>query len=948
MARQHHADAVYRVADLFRDRCLTGGRSLLWPDRQAWTPENVDALWDAFMGHPDTGKESFLEKWRKQLADRSPDVHRVAADALALYYLFPAQIGRAAKLAAVEKVIGWKLAAEGDPPDFPLLAEAFEQGIGHGGIYYSTGQPQQVAFYLRFARRVLEDRVDPRDAEASRRLADAVVGEVKGSASARHVLLHLLFPDRFESISSKAHKDLIVATFPEEAAGADDVDDALFNIRRALGQELGKPDFDFYDDADLYERWNKPKATSGATDKTPNPDPRQSADAARAAVEAIYPDPAVRLTCLTLLADAVERAHAVSPASWGVTLHPNRVRLNVGEAQASVLRVGGPYLVLDRDALDPPLRQRVDAEMAGGPWSGAVYASMPYAYGAHLPSARLEELLPLVREAHLRFVERSAGQVRTRIAFYRSHSPGVLAYLREELGRDLPDPVYALDNGTPPSGPRWWVEKTHTRGWDYRNDGPFAVGRALAVPTRAANGADVYRSMREARPGDAVLHFTDLEAITGLSRVAGPAEEIDTLPGFDWDLPRSYVVPLADHRPLDPPLPREVLFGPPHSDRLAQVARSSGASLFYAGDDELRPKGGAYLTPAPPELVAILREAYRGLSGRDLVPADWDDVLVDRPVPEPSTLAPPTLDDLAAATHLDRAELEELEGLLLDKKQLVLEGPPGSGKTYLADLLARWFVGAPLTGEADERVETVQFHQSYGYEDFVQGIRPVTDEGGQLRYRVVPGIFARLCGLAARNPDRRFVLVVDEINRGNLARIFGELLLLLEYRDKRVRLPYGAGDDGAGASLAIPRNLYLIGTMNATDRSLALIDYALRRRFYFYRLLPVAGGRAPVLERWLEKQDLPEEDRRAVLGIFLALNARIERELSADFQVGHSYFMRHDLGTPAGLDRLWRRAVLPLLEEYFHGARDRDAALAGFAFDRLLAASEAAQTSDGA
>ncbi len=149
--------------------------------------------------------------------------------------------------------------------------------------------------------------------------------------------------------------------------------------------------------------------------------------------------------------------------------------------------------------------------------------------------------------------------------------------------------------------------------------------------------------------------------------------------------------------------------------------------------------------------------------------------------------------------------LDEIESLLLDKKQIIFEGPPGSGKTFLADLFARYFTENPLEGEHDERIEVVQFHQSYGYEDFVQGIRPVTDGEGRLQYRVMPGIFLQHCERARANPDKRFVLIIDEINRGNLSRIFGELLMLLEYRDKKVRLPYAAGD-GAGGAVASCRS----------------------------------------------------------------------------------------------------------------------------------------------
>src|SRR5262249_1797584 len=150
----------------------------------------------------------------------------------------------------------------------------------------------------------------------------------------------------------------------------------------------------------------------------------------------------------------------------------------------------------------------------------------------------------------------------------------------------------------------------------------------------------------------------------------------------------------------------------------------------------------------------------------------------------------------------------------------------------------------------------------------------------------------------------------DEINRGNIARIFGELLLLLEYRDLSVELPF----QKEGQLFSIPPNVFLIGTMNTTDRSLAQIDYALRRRFYFYRLLPVVEGEAPILEKWLAAQnDFSSGERAEVLTLFLNLNARIRQELGEHFQIGHSYFMNFQIRTAIGRQRVWTYEIVPLL-----------------------------------
>jgi MoxR-like ATPase len=307
------------------------------------------------------------------------------------------------------------------------------------------------------------------------------------------------------------------------------------------------------------------------------------------------------------------------------------------------------------------------------------------------------------------------------------------------------------------------------------------------------------------------------------------------------------------------------------------------------------------------------------------------------PRPPSSDGEPNRLQALVDETFLSVQELTEVEQLLADKKQIILEGPPGSGKTFVAEKFARYFTQNELDNNSNNgRLEIVQFHQSYGYEDFVQGIRPNT-ENGVISYEVKSGIFSRFCDRARRDPDGKpHVIIIDEINRGNVARIFGELLLALEYRDKEVRLPYAEEDD---PPFAIPDNVYVVGTMNTTDRSLALLDYALRRRFYFYRLLPMVDSDAPVLRGWLDNNSIPDSDR--ILRLFIRLNQEVQIALGPQgmhFQVGHSYFMNERIGEGEVLERIWRRAILPLLEEYFYPARNAAQLSEEFSIERLLGA----------
>ncbi|MFD3355241.1 DUF4357 domain-containing protein [Streptomyces fradiae] len=251
----------------------------------------------------------------------------------------------------------------------------------------------------------------------------------------------------------------------------------------------------------------------------------------------------------------------------------------------------------------------------------------------------------------------------------------------------------------------------------------------------------------------------------------------------------------------------------------------------------------------------------------------------------------------------DRAWLAEMRELLLDERQLVFYGPPGTGKTYLAMKLAEHFGGGP------EQVKIVQFHPSYAYEDFFEGFRPVEDpETREVAFRLTAGPLRELADLASREGNRHVphFLIIDEINRANLAKVFGELYFLLEYRTRSVRLTY-SGDD-----FALPPNLFVIGTMNTADRSIALVDAAMRRRFAFVELSPRTEPTAGLLARWLEREGRDPEPAR----LLDALNARID---DPDFAIGPSYLMKPGAYREGGLERTWRTKILPLLEEHHYG-----------------------------
>ncbi|MBB5172447.1 McrB family protein [Texcoconibacillus texcoconensis] len=226
------------------------------------------------------------------------------------------------------------------------------------------------------------------------------------------------------------------------------------------------------------------------------------------------------------------------------------------------------------------------------------------------------------------------------------------------------------------------------------------------------------------------------------------------------------------------------------------------------------------------------------------------------------------------------------------KGQGILYGPPGTGKTYIAEWLAKYFIGG---GEGFS--DLVQFHPSYAYEDFIQGLRPVTNENQVLQYDVVPGRFLEFCE-KARTKTGDCVLIIDEINRANLSRVFGELMYLLEYRDRSIPL-------AGGGNFSIPTNVKVIGTMNTADRSIALMDNALRRRFAFISLYP----NYDILRQYHQQTETNVEP---LIEVLHDLNEQIG---DPHYEIGISFFLIENLHQHLG--DIWCMEIEPYLEEYF-------------------------------
>lgn len=360
--------------------------------------------------------------------------------------------------------------------------------------------------------------------------------------------------------------------------------------------------------------------------------------------------------------------------------------------------------------------------------------------------------------------------------------------------------------------------------------------------------------------------------------------------------------------------------------------------LDFRGDND-KNCGFVAIKPAQEGLLLTLEElvdwsidaikqfypGYEELANKLGISAYWnnDAIRENHPMLEGEEYQPYGFDTLfEEGCFLTQEEIERLLNRLKQKKNIVLQGPPGTGKTWLAKRLAYLLMGK----RDDSKLRAVQFHPNLSYEDFVRGWRP----SGEGKLVLANGVFMEAVQAAKRQPDKPYVVVIEEINRGNPAQVFGELLTLLEAGKRSVQdaleLCY-PDPDGIKRPVYLPENLFVIGTMNIADRSLALVDLALRRRFAFFDLEPRLG------EQWLRwvivEKGLDSEIASFVQGKMQKLNETIANEpsLGKQFQIGHSY-VTPAYSLSAGESSKWFAEVVeteigPLLDEYWFDASDQ-------------------------
>ncbi len=478
----------------------------------------------------------------------------------------------------------------------------------------------------------------------------------------------------------------------------------------------------------------------------------------------------------------------------------------------------------------------------------------------------------------------------SRAALRRNSNLAGLSILNASQGTNFPvtdAEAEALLELEAPEDARFWSVSTPAKRWTEFHDGGFV---AVAWPEigdisgmtreefdraldRAAvanpgdyghTGAAQMWTFASIVPGDRIVASSGPDVALGIGTVIGPYAYVDSSPhahrlAVRWDDVQ------ARRHASDPKWQRLVAELTP--EEFDEAAGSPPIAPAQDLDDEVEP--GVTV----PELVEVDEPA---------VPIEPNEVI--------------DLEDVAVATAFDPELLERWVRAIHRKGQAVLYGPPGTGKTFVADWLARH-----LAGGGYGTIETVQFHPAYSYEEFMAGIRPRTRPDGSLEYALEDGFFVRFCD-RARKLRGTSVLIIDELNRANLPRVFGELMYLLEYRDKDVAI-------AGSRRFSIPDNVRIIGTMNTADRSIALVDHALRRRFAFLGLWP----------NYDVLRNLPSTsgiDVEGLIGVLKKLNSAID---DPHYEVGISFFCGADLA--ASMADIWQMEIEPYIEEYFFDRR---------------------------
>lgn len=851
MAKVAGHEPVYEVAALWVNRALQSDDSLFTPGQPIWSPANLADLHLRFVENPDTSRRDFIRKFADQLADAPQPTIQLAAEVLYVYYLIVWPV----KIPRATKRARIETVLAWTTPSLSIpthLDSALDAGIIDLGP--ALGQIYaSVRVIIEFCQRWKAQSENQRaDALADPWKFKSEIDSINFSyaSTQKNALLHLVHPIHFEPITSMGNKRDILESFSDQLSRRSD------DIDKDLLEIRGRLDdtygkrFHFYDDSRRFV-WDTGMST---LERFVRWGCRFSDHPTFAEYEIDYKlAPAGRL-------QKARSSFESDEDDWLSVLK------SAFQEQALVL-----FYTHD-SFLDWCTENRSDAR----PLLREIWSD----------EADIEEA---VRNFSLRFPTSVVGGVGTRTRLISFLAMAVDPHKYPIYMFSLFDKAYNLVGHNPPNDSADEAAVySHALGFldtilsEARNHGLKLRDRlyAQSLLWSMFSTDDRYKDVLCEVEHHAFRRFLDVEL-----------PDVDP-PKFDESIAHQEY---PQNRAISP---------------LSLPAASYGRDALTYTLSPLPPEGLTFdsnsrtLSGTPVAAQAITTYTYTAM--------DEDGRAAEQAFS--ITVAPETLDALAARLFWNAEHLHNIHRLLQDKRQIVFYGPPGTGKTYVALQLANHFAGA------EDRTDLVQFHPSYAYEDFVEGFRPA-DRNGQPGFQLREGPLKRIADKARSQPNATHVLTIDEINRGNVARVFGELYFLLEYRDRQMSLQYSEAED----SFSLPSNLWFIATMNTADRSIALVDAALRRRFHFVEFSPFAPPVQGLLRRWLQ---VHKPDMQGVANLLDHANDRLsDRHLA----IGPSHFMRKDLDEN-WVELIWNHSIYPYVEEQLFGDQDL---VAEFKFEKL-------------
>ena len=858
--------AIYDAAEKWRNECLLNDRSLIWDGEVIWTDTNLNRFKSIFVKNPDVSGENFDDKLKKQLENESEDVYKFAIELMFIYYLFPysGSISYKTKMKKLEMIASWK----GIDFDQSLpVFDGLKKGLGATGTFYNTSKYIEISFLFLVAENIKNQPLEKRnnilnDASDLKKFAEKIRESVGKKVQMQHILLHLLLPEKFERIASWGHKNKILNAYSYLIMdnSITDSDKKLFMIREKLEEKYSNENeiIDFYKTPIIAEGWMPPII--------PDVPPMEVIDTPAFWIFQGNPK-------YYEVNDAVNELDTIT---WAV----NQYQKQIKERDKAYIWLSGPgggivavgTILCDPKIVKPDFEDPYNRSEA---LNKEPYLAVDIQLHTKLTDSIVERTLLLSDERTKRM----------EILTY----PGATNF---RVTKDEDEVIESIINGNyehiPATTPPEVIGKNKTRYWlyapgegskmweEFHGKGIMAIGYSelgdlKQYPTKNAmkikmkeifgkeysytnDGHATWQFANEMEIGDIIFVKKGTKKIIGRGVVSSEYIFDDSRKEYshihkvrwthkgEWDHEGKIVT-------------KTLTDVTPYTDYYKKIEGN-----FIEGSS-----GGL-----PPDVLLPQYESYNA-------------------------------EKFLSEVYMSKEKYATLNNLLIRKKNLILLGAPGVGKTFAAERLAY-----SMMGEKDKsRVLVVQFHQSYSYEDFIMGYRP-TEQG----FSLSKGPFYQFCK-EAEPDDRPYFFIIDEINRGNLSKVFGELLMLIENdkRGKELRLLY------SDEQFSVPENVYIIGMMNTADRSLAMIDYALRRRFAFYEFEPAFES-----EGFKKYQtSIGNVKFNRLIETVVAMNTVIAEDdsLGNGFRIGHSYFSSRLEVDVEWLSEIVEYELVPLIKEYW-------------------------------